>query len=100
VFLFDPPLYVERPPRRKVVPVGPPPAAPFANRASRVPRWLLLHATEQPSFRELATRLELSEAIVARTMRALAADGLVSLGSDPADARRRLAGLPEPGLLL
>ena len=100
VFLFDPPLYVERPPRRKVVPVGPPPAAPFANRASRVPRWLLLHATEQPSFRELAIRLELSEAMVSRTMRALADDGLAAIGSDPTDARRRLARLPEPARLL
>jgi hypothetical protein len=100
VFLYEPPLYVERPPRRKVVPVGPPPVAPFANRASRVPRWLLLHATDQPSFRELATRLEVSEAIVSRTMRALADDGLVSIGSDPADARRRLAQLPEPARLL
>ena len=100
VFLYEPPLYVERPPRRKIVPVGPPPTAPFANRASRVPRWLLLHATDQPSFRELATRLELSEAIVSRTMRALADDGLVSIGSDPADARLRLARLPEPGRLL
>jgi hypothetical protein len=100
VFLFDPPVYVERPPRRKVVPVGPPPAAPFANRASRVPRWLLLHAMEQPTFRELATRLELSEAIVSRTMRALADDGLVTIDSDPADARRRLARLPEPAKLL
>src|SRR5436305_12234016 len=72
VFLYEPPLYVERPPRREVVPIGPPPAAPFANRASRVPRWLLLHPTDHPSFRELATRLELSEAIVSRTMRALA----------------------------
>jgi DNA-binding MarR family transcriptional regulator len=100
VFLYDPPLYVERPPQRKIVPVGPPPAAPFANRASRVPRWLLLHATEQPSFREIATRLELSEAMVSRAMRALADDGLVAIGSDPADARRRLAQLPEPGALL
>jgi DNA-binding Lrp family transcriptional regulator len=100
VFLFDPPLYVERPPRRKVVPVGPPPAAPFANRASRVPRWLLLHAAEQPSFRELATRLELSEAMVSRTMRALADDGLVAIGSASADARLRLAQLPEPAGLL
>jgi hypothetical protein len=100
VFLYDPPLYVERPPQRKLVSVGPPPAAPFANRASRVPRWLLLHAMEQPSFRELATRLELSEAMVSRTMRALANDGLVAIGTDPADARRRLARLHEPSLLL
>src|SRR5947209_12585330 len=100
VFLYEPPLYVERPPRRKVVPVGPVPTAPFANRARRVPRWLLLHATDQPSFRELATRLELSEAIVSRTMRALADDGLVPVGSDPGDARLRLAQLPEPARLL
>jgi DNA-binding MarR family transcriptional regulator len=100
VFLYDPPLYVERPPRRKIVPVGPAPAAPFANRASRVPRWLLLHATEQPSFRELASRIELSEAMVSRAMGALAADGLVEIGSDPRDARLRLARLPEPGPLL
>ena len=100
LFLYEPPLYVERPPRPKVVPVGAAPAAPFANRASRVPRWLLLHAADQPSFRELATRLELSEAMVSRTMRALADDGLVAIGSDPADGRVRLALLPEPGRLL
>lgn len=100
VFLYDPPLYVERPPRLKVASVGPPPAAPFANRASRVPRWLLLHATEQRSFRELSTWLELSEAMVSRTMHALADDGLVAIESDPADARRRLARLGEPSLLL
>jgi DNA-binding Lrp family transcriptional regulator len=100
VFLYEPPLYVERPPRRKVVPVGAAPAAPFANRASRVPRWLLLHAADHPSFRELATRLELSEAMVSRTMRALADDGLVAIGSDPGDARLRLARLPEPARLL
>ncbi|MDQ2737007.1 MAG: hypothetical protein M3Y55_18910, partial [Pseudomonadota bacterium] len=55
LFVYAPPVYVERPSRRKVVPVGAAPSAPFANRASRVPRWLLLHADEQPSFRELAT---------------------------------------------
>lgn len=100
LFVYAPPLFVERPPRRKVVPVGAAPAAPFANRASRVPRWLLLHADGQPSFRELATRLELSEAMVSRTVRALADDGLVAIGSDPGDARLRLARLPEPARLL
>ncbi len=100
LFVYAPPVYVERPSRRKVVLVVAAPAAPFANRASRVPRWLLLHADEQPSFRELATRLELSEAMVSRTMRALADDGLVGIGSDPADARLRLARLPEPARLL
>ena len=100
LFVYAPPVFVERPSRRKVVPVGAAPAAPFANRASRVPRWLLLHANDQPSFRELATRLELSEAMVSRTMRALADDGLAAIGSDPRDARLRLARLPEPARLL
>ena len=100
LFVYAPPLYVERPPRRKVVPLAAAPASPFANRASRVPRWLLLHATDQPSFRELATRLELSEAMVSRTMRALADDGLVAIESDPRDARLRLARLSEPARLL
>jgi DNA-binding Lrp family transcriptional regulator len=100
LFVYAPPVFVERPPRRKVVPVGAAPAAPFANRASRVPRWLLLHANDQRSFRELATRLELSEAMVSRAMRALADDGLVAIGSDPRDARLRLAQLPEPARLL
>ena len=100
LFVYAPPLYVERPPRQKVVPLAAAPASPFANRASRVPRWLLLHATDQPSFRELATRLELSEAMVSRTMRALADDGLVAIESDPRDARLRLARLSEPARLL
>ena len=100
LFVHAPPVFVERPPRRKVVPVGAAPAAAFANRASRVPRWLPLHADDQPSFRELATRLELSEAMVSRTMRALADDGLASIGSDPADARLRLARLLKPARLL
>jgi hypothetical protein len=50
--------------------------------------------------RRLATRLELSEAMVSRTMRALADDDLVAIESDPADARLRLARLPEAARLL
>src|SRR5438270_2198372 len=46
LFVYAPPVFVERPPRRKVVPMAVAPAAPFANRASRVPRWLLLHLTD------------------------------------------------------
>jgi hypothetical protein len=38
--------------------------------------------------------------MVSRTMRALADDGLAAIGSDPTDARRRLARLPKPARLL
>jgi DNA-binding Lrp family transcriptional regulator len=65
-----------------------------------VPRWLLLHVDERPSFRELAQTLDLSEAVVSRTMRALADDGLVAIETDPDDARRRRARLRDPGMLL
>jgi len=100
LFVFAPPIYVERPARRRAIEPSPQPAAPFATRASRVPRWLLLHADERPSFRDLAHELELSEAMVSRTVRALADDGLVAVDSDPADARRRLARLRDPAALL
>lgn len=100
VFLYAPPIYVERPPRRRAVPLGGALAAPFAIRASRVPRWLLLHAEERPSFRQLATALELSEAMVSRTVRALADDGLIAIESDPSDARLRLVRLRDAGRLL
>jgi DNA-binding MarR family transcriptional regulator len=60
----------------------------------------LLHLDERPSFRELANAVELSEAMVSRTVRALADDGLVAVDSDPADARRRRVRLRNPGDLL
>lgn len=100
VFLYAPPIYVERPPRRRAVALGGAPAAPFAIRASRVPRWLLLHPEERPSFRQLATALELSEAMVSRTVHALVADALVAIESDPSDARLRLVRLRDAGRLL
>ena len=78
----------------------PAPTAPFAIRASRIPRWLLLHADENPSFRELASSIELSEAMVSRTVRALAEDGLVAIELDPADRRRRRVQLRDPQALL
>ncbi|MEA2369950.1 MAG: hypothetical protein QOH12_344 [Solirubrobacteraceae bacterium] len=89
LFVFAPPVYVERPAQRPAMPPSATPTAPFAKRASRVPRWLLLHANERPSFRELAVRVELSEAMVSRTVRALADDRLVVVQSDTADRRLR-----------
>jgi DNA-binding MarR family transcriptional regulator len=100
MFVFAPPVYVELPPRRQPLAPAPAGAAPFAVRASRVPRWLLLHAGERPSFRQLSQELELSEAMVSRTVRALADDGLVAIETDPTDARLRLARVRDPGRLL
>jgi DNA-binding MarR family transcriptional regulator len=100
LFVFAPPVYVERPSRRQAVSPAPAPAAPFATRASRVPSWLLLHAGERPSFRQLSRELELSEAMVSRTVRALADDGLVAIETNPTDARLRLARLRDPARLL
>lgn len=100
LFVHAPPVHVERPPRRRAIAPAPAPAAPFAIRSSRVPRWLLLHADERPSFRELAEAVELSEAMVSRTMHALADDGLVAIEADPADARRRRVRLRDTQALL
>lgn len=100
LFVHTPPVHVERPPRRRRIDPAPAPAAPFAIRSSRVPRWLLLHADEHPSFRELAADVELSEAMVSRTVRALSDDGLVAIEADPADARRRRVRLRDAQALL
>jgi DNA-binding transcriptional ArsR family regulator len=89
LFVFAPPIYVERPARRSPTPIPTTPTAPFAKRASRVPRWLLLHPTERPTFRELAAEVDLSEATVSRTVRALADDRLVVVESVPNDRRLR-----------
>jgi hypothetical protein len=100
LFVFAPPVYVERPPRRPALPALPTPTAPFAIRASRVARWLLLHAHERPSFRQLALAAELSEAMVSRTVRALADERLVAVESDPDDARLRRVRLRDTRALL
>jgi hypothetical protein len=60
LFVFAPPVYVERAATRPAVRVDAAPSAPFAARASRVPRWLLLHSEERFSLRVLARRLQLS----------------------------------------
>lgn len=100
LFVHAPPVYVERPPRRRAIAPVPAPSAPFAIRSSRIPRWLLLHVDERPSFRELAEAMALSEAMVSRAVHALADDGLVAIESDPADARRRRVRLRDARALL
>jgi DNA-binding MarR family transcriptional regulator/GNAT superfamily N-acetyltransferase len=48
--------------------------------------------------RSLRARLDLDSGYVSRLLRALEADGLVTVGSDPADGRRRTARLTPAGL--
>ena len=99
-FLFAPPVYVERPARRSTMVPPAKASSPFAPRASRIPRWLLLHKDESRSLSTLARHVELSEATVSRTARALASEGLVELIADPRDTRtRRLRARNTAGLL-
>ena len=100
LFIHDPPVHVERPPRRRQVVPPPAPSSPFAIRSSRVPRWLLLHASERPSLGELAETVELSEAMVSRTARVLSEDGLAAIEPDLDDARRRRLRLRDAGSML
>lgn len=101
VFVHAPPVHVEWPGRLKTKwPAGPATPSPFAIRASRVPRWLLLHVGEELSFGELGNRIQLSESMVSRTVRTLADDGLAEVNFDPDDARRRIVRLRRPRPLL
>jgi len=99
-FLFAPPVYLERPAKRSTIGAPAKPSSPFAPRASRIARWLLLHTAESPSLNVLARQVELSEATVSRTTRALADDGLAELLPDTGDARlRRVRVRDTAGLL-
>lgn len=100
LWIHAPPIHVERPARRRAAALMSAPAAPFAIRASRVPRWLLLHPGASPSLRELGITVELSESVVSRTARALADDGLIAIEADSADARIRRARLRDSGGML
>jgi DNA-binding MarR family transcriptional regulator len=87
-------------PRAPAEPIEGARSAPFAARASRVPRRLLLRPREDPSLRWLAQELQLSESVVSRTVAALAEDGLVAVERDPRDARVRHVSLRDtPGVL-
>ncbi|MEW6583531.1 MAG: hypothetical protein AB1416_12315 [Actinomycetota bacterium] len=101
IFVLAPPVYVERPARRRVTALpGPAPTTPFATRSSRVPRWLLLHVDERPTIRLLSQAVDLSEATVSRAVQALAEDGLAAVHHDPDDARRRRVRVRDAGALL
>jgi DNA-binding transcriptional ArsR family regulator len=102
-FLHAPPVFVERPARLRAAATAPaqaPGSSPFALRASRVPRWLLLNAEGSASLAELSRALELSEATVSRVTRELSEQGLVELERGFGDARmRRVRARDTAGLL-
>jgi DNA-binding MarR family transcriptional regulator len=95
LFVCAPPIYIEleRPARKAVAPIEGARSVPFAARASRVPRRLLLRPREHPTLRWLAQELQLSESVVSRTVAAHAEDGLVHVERDPHDARVRHVSL-------
>jgi DNA-binding transcriptional ArsR family regulator len=99
-FLLAPSVYVERPPTRSAPDLPVEARSPFSIRASRVPRWLLLHTDARPSLIELARLLDLSEATVSRTARALADAGLIELSADARNARIRRVRTRNTGAML
>lgn len=99
-FLLAPPVYVERPPTRSAPMLPAEVRSPFSTRASRVARWLLLHADARPSLTELARAVELSEATVSRTTGALADAGLIELITDTRDSRIRRVRARNTGAIL
>jgi hypothetical protein len=94
LFLFAPPLYVERDDRARptkqsgweATPPSPETRNPFAGKASRVPRWLLLHPTDTFSVTSLARATGLSPGAVSRVARALNEAALIE--SDTGDDGR------------
>ncbi|MGD9735464.1 MAG: type IV toxin-antitoxin system AbiEi family antitoxin [Solirubrobacterales bacterium] len=106
IYIHAPPVHIEVPGRSRALArggigtsmgAGP---APFGLRGGRVPRWLLLNADAKPTFGELARAVELSESNVSRTVHGLAAEGLVRVGHDPFDDRRRFVLVDRPRRLL
>ena len=75
-------------------------AGPFARRASRIPRYLLLHPTEAFSVSELTKAADVDKSVTSRVLAELARDALVRVETDPVDARARVASLADPRRLL
>lgn len=99
-FLLAPPVYVERPPTRSAPLLEVEARSPFATRASRVPRWLLLNVDARPSLTELAQAVGLSEPTVSRTTGALADAGFIELNPDTEDHRVRRVRTRNTGAML
>jgi len=99
--IHAPPVHVELPARRPSFSEAAPfRSSPFAIRAGRVPRWLLLHLEATPSFRDLGAEVDLGASVVSRTVRALAEEGFVAVSSDPNDSRVRRVRVRRPPALL
>ncbi|HEX8052941.1 MAG TPA: helix-turn-helix domain-containing protein [Thermoleophilaceae bacterium] len=103
IFVLDPPVAIQQSaPRRARAPADRAASGydPFAMKASRVSRWLLIHHEDVFTGRELARHTGLSEGAVSNIVRELHARVLVEVRPSPADARVRYVSLPEPGRLL
>jgi DNA-binding transcriptional ArsR family regulator len=92
-FLLAPPVYVERPPVRRAPRLPPQARSPFAIKASRIARWMLLNLDAHPTLTELADAVSLSEPTVSRITAALANAGMIELKRDTQDDRVRRVGM-------
>src|SRR5688500_13745856 len=103
IFFLDPPaVAIHQSPGRRPSGRDSPSRSPqpFAPKASRVARWLLLHAMEATSPRRLARATGLSEAAVSQTVTALSQRLLVEVSPDQDDARVKQIRVPKPARLL
>jgi DNA-binding MarR family transcriptional regulator len=102
IFVLDPPVVIRQEASRAVRAPGGGRAehGPFATKASRVSRWLLLHPRQSFNVRQLARLARLSEGAVSTTVRDLHDRLLVEVTRDPDDARVRMVRLVEPTRLL
>jgi DNA-binding MarR family transcriptional regulator len=105
LLLQAPPLWIER--DRPRMPAATtwdsqrgPTRNPFAVRASRVPRWLLLHPREQYGISELAALVDLSLPAVSRVVQSLEDLALVTRSASDSDAREKIVSLRRPRQLL
>jgi len=73
---------------------------PFASRASRICRYLLLHPSETFMLSALASATEVNKGFTSEVISALAAEALVTVEGDPGDARARLIRLADATRLL
>jgi hypothetical protein len=102
ISVLDPPVAIRQsaPRARRQPEGGRQDRGPFATKASRVSRWLLLHPGQTFNIRQLARHAKLSEGAVSTIVRALHERLLVEVTRDPDDARARLVRLAEPMQLL